>query len=98
MQQHIVELVKWKAKPGVTDHQMVAAVDGILPDLKILPGFICQSLYKDDDGVWVDIYQWETRAEAEASNDAMADRQAFGVLMALVVPSSIAIEFLTLPG
>ena len=95
--QPIVELVKWKSKPGVTDASMIAAVDGILPDLKTLPGFISQTLYKDDDGVWVDLYYWDTRAQAAASNDLMAQRPAFGTLMERLDPTSVSIEFLTLP-
>lgn len=94
---HIVELVKWNGKPGVSDAAMIAAVDGILPDLQTLPGFISQELYKDDDGTWVDLYHWQTREQAVASNDLMAPRASFQSLMALVDPASLAIEFLSLP-
>lgn len=94
---HIVELVKWKAKPEVAAKDMIAAVDGILPDLQTLPGFISQTLYLDDDGYWVDLYHWETREDAIASNDLMAPRVSFQALMGLIDPSSVSIEFLSLP-
>ena len=93
---HIVELVKWRSKPGVSDEQMIFAVDDILPDLETLPGFISQKLYKDDDGPWVDLYHWDTREQAIASNDLMAPRASFGALMDLIEPESVSIEFLTL--
>ncbi|GAB5463188.1 hypothetical protein [Hoeflea alexandrii] len=48
----VVELVKWKAKPSVSNEAMVAAVNRILPDLETLPGFISQTLYIDDKGYW----------------------------------------------
>ncbi|MBL4628088.1 MAG: hypothetical protein JKY00_08640 [Roseicyclus sp.] len=41
---HVAELVKWQAKPNVSDTQMIGAIDGILPDLQELPGFISQTL------------------------------------------------------
>lgn len=95
VQKHIVELVKWRSKEGIEDDKMIAAVDGILPDLKALPGFISKTLCKDDSGFWVDLYSWETRAQAETSNDLMAPRPAFQALMDLVDPSSISITFLS---
>lgn len=95
---HIVELVKWKAKPAVSNEEMVSTVDGILSDLKTLPGFISQTLYIDDEGYWVDLYQWETREQGVASNDLMAPRRSFQALMELIDPTSVSIEFLSLPG
>lgn len=94
---HIVELVKWRSKDGTQDDQMIQAVDGILPDLQTLPGFVSQKLYKDDNGCWVDLYIWDTQEQAIASNDLMAPKESFAKLMALIDPSSVSIEFLTLP-
>jgi hypothetical protein len=64
--------------------------------LKTLPGFVKQDLYKDDTGQWVDLYIWDTRANAEASNDLMAPKPSFAALMSLIDPSSVTIEFLAL--
>ncbi|WP_417839911.1 hypothetical protein [Tritonibacter scottomollicae] len=97
MRHHVVELVRWKAKPTVSDARMVLAVDGILPDLEMLPGFISQRLYKDDEGFWVDLYHWETHEQGVASNDLMAPRPSFQALMELIDPTSVSIEFLSLP-
>jgi len=93
----VLELVKWHAQDGVSDPDMAKAVDGILPDLKTLPGFISQTLYKDNTGVWVDVYLWETEAQAVASNDLMADKPSFIKLISLVKPETITIEFLYEP-
>ena len=91
---HIMELVKWQSSDGVSDIEMITAVDGILPDLQTLPGFISQTLYKDSDGIWVDVYLWETKEQAIASNDLMADKPTFTKLMSLLTPETISIEFL----
>jgi hypothetical protein len=94
---HVVELVKWTALDDVTDTQMIDAVNQLLPDLKALPGFVKQDLYKDDSGQWVDFYIWDNKEYALASNDLMAPKPSFAALMSLIEPSSVTIEFLNLP-
>jgi len=94
---HVAELVKWQANANVSDAQMVEAVDGLLPDLQQLPGFINQTLYKDKDGIWVDLYFWETEEQAIASNGLMANKASFANLMSLLDLKSVSIEFLYLP-
>lgn len=96
-QKHVVELVKWTALDGVTDANMIAAVNRLLPDLETLPGFVKQELYKDDDGQWVDLYVWNNREDALASNDLMASKPSFSGLMSLIDTTSVTIEFLSLP-
>lgn len=90
----VVEIVKWRSQNDVKDDDMIAAVNGILPDLKTLPGFIDQTLYKDSSECWVDIYHWQTEEEGIASNDLMADKPAFIKLMSLIDLESVSIEFM----
>lgn len=97
IEKHVVELVKWNALDGVTDANMIEAVNRLLPDLKTLPGFVKQDLYKDDNGQWVDLYVWDNRENALASNELMAPKPSFAGLMSLIDPSSVTIEFLALP-
>lgn len=94
---HIVELVRWRSIEGTTDMQMTEAVNGILPDLKSLPGFVSQTLYKDDDGQWTDLYVWDTRKNAVASNDLMSNKPSFIKLMELIDITTVSIEFLNQP-
>ena len=93
----IVEIVRWRGLDGITDDQMTEAVAGIEPDLKTLPGFVSQTLHKDDDGHWVALYEWQERAQGEASIALMGPKDTFARLMALVLPESIQIEFLSHP-
>jgi len=92
----ILEILTWKAKsPDVSDDDMIAAVAGLIPDLKMLKGFHSQTLYKDSDGTWVDVYYWDSEHDAHASNDAMADKASLARLIALIAPGSITIEVMT---
>jgi len=92
----VLEILTWKAKsPDVSDDEMIAAVAGLVPDLKMLKGFQSQSLYKDSDGTWVDVYYWDSEEDAHASNDAMADKVSLARLIVLIAPGSITIEVMT---
>jgi len=89
----VLEILTWKAKStGVSDRDMIAAVEGMVKDLRSIKGFQSQTLYKDSEGTWVDIYYWDTEHDAHASNDAMADKASLSRLIKLIEPGSIAIK------
>ena len=92
---YVVEIVSWKAAPNVTDQQMIDAVQAMVPDLEKLPGFRYQSLSKDDEGLWMDIYYWDTKEDAHQSNDLMANKQSLQDLIPLIDMSSLKIHVLT---
>jgi len=72
----VLEIVKWKAKPNVSDKQMIDVVNDMVPDLKNLKGFINQTLYKDENDHWIDIYYWDTVGNAHLLNERMADKES----------------------
>jgi len=89
----VLEILTWKAKsPSVSDSQMIAAVENLVEDLRAVKGFLNQTLYKDSDGTWVDIYYWESEHDAHASNDAMADKASLAKLIELIEPGSISLK------
>ncbi|MEE9342318.1 MAG: hypothetical protein V3V12_01645 [Gammaproteobacteria bacterium] len=88
----MLEIVKWRAKEIVNDESMIEAVNVMASDLKLLQGFLHQSLYKSPNGEWVDMYYWETEEDAHASNTGMADKASFIHLIALIEPESVAID------
>lgn len=90
MNTNVVEIVKWKSAPGVTDQAMIEAALGLVPDLKSIGGFIDKTLYKNGDE-WVDIYYWETTEDAHLSNERMAGKESLGKLFALVQPETVSI-------
>lgn len=94
MRTSIVEIVKWKGVPGVSDQAMIEAALGLIPDLKSLGGFIDKTLYKNGDE-WVDIYYWTTVEDAHLSNARMAEKESLSKLFSLVLPETVSITVMT---
>lgn len=90
----VLEIVKWKAKPNVSDEQMVKSVNDMVPDLKKLEGFINQTLYKDENDNWIDIYYWDTAENAHLSNERMADKKSLKELLELIELETVTMEIL----
>lgn len=92
----ILEILTWKAKsPDISDDEMIAAVAGMVPDIKMLKGFQSQSLYKDSTGTWIDVYYWDSEEDAHASNGTMADKASLARLIDMIAPGSITLEVMT---
>ncbi|WP_420573536.1 hypothetical protein [Kordia sp.] len=91
---NVLESVKWKAKANVSDKQMIDAVNEMVPDLKKLDGFISQTLYKDKDDCWIDIYYWDTTENAHLSNERMADKESLKNLLELIQLESVTMTIL----
>ena len=85
-------MVTWKSKAGVEDKAMISAVDGKLPDVKNVKGFIHQALYKNTNNEWVGVYYWESEADAHNSNKEMAAKESFKKLISLIDEKSIRID------
>ncbi len=91
----VFEILTWKSKVGVSDEEMIQAVDSMVGDLKELNGFLNQTLYKEDDGTWIDVYYWQTEKNAHDSNEAMADKQSFKKLMSIIEPSTVTMKVIS---
>ena len=88
----VFEILTWKSKSGVTDEEMIKAVDSMVVDLKGLNGFLNQTLYKDSDGTWIDIYYWSTEKDAHDSNEGMEDKASFKNLMSIIEPETVTMK------
>ena len=88
----VFEILTWKSKSGVSDEEMVRAVDGMVEDLRSLNGFLNQTLYKEEDGTWIDVYYWQTEKDAHDSNDAMAAKESFKKLMSIIEPNTVTLK------
>lgn len=91
----ILEILTWKSKAGVSDEEMIKTVDSITSDLKNLNGFLNQTLYKDSDGTWIDIYYWNTEKDAHDSNEEMAGKESFKKIMSIIKPNTVTIKVLS---
>jgi hypothetical protein len=84
-----VEVVLYRAKPGVADQQVIEASEALQADLDGFAGYIRRRLMKTTDGLWVDTVDWRSLAEAEAAAAAIMERPSAGQFMALVEESTI---------
>jgi len=92
---YVTEVLSWQAKANVSDQDMINAVEGLLADLKTLPGFLFQNLSKDSKGRWVEVYFWQTEEDAHNSNSLMADKASMVNLMELIEIESISMEVMS---
>jgi hypothetical protein len=88
----VIEILKWKSKAGVSDERMVESVNNMVVDLKSLDGFLHQSLYKSSDGVWIDVYYWNSKEDADLSSVRMSDKKSYKELVDLIELESIKID------
>ena len=90
----VLEIVKWKGKPEISDSQMIEAVAAMVPDLKKLDGFISQNLYKDNEGFWIDVYYWNTAENAHLSNERMAEKESLKSLLEIIELDTVTMQVL----
>jgi len=90
----VLEIVKWKVKPEIKDSQLIEAVQAMVPDLKELDGFINQTLYKNNEDYWVDIYYWDSAENAHNSNDLMAKKASLIKLLEMIELDTVTMEVL----
>lgn len=64
---HFVELVTFKAKPGVTPDQVISAATDVNLFLKAQSGFISRHLGQSEDETWHDILIWESQDSVMAA-------------------------------
>lgn len=89
------EILTWRSAANVTDQAMIQAMQAFSEDVQQLPGFLQQSLYKNAANDWVCIYYWQTEQQAHESNAAVADKNRFLQLMALIEPDSVTMEVMS---
>ena len=72
-----VELVTFKLNEGADEAAFLQAADAVMADIRQLPGYVRRELLKGDDGQWIDVVHWRSRADALAagrSGDAACHR------------------------
>jgi hypothetical protein len=85
----IVEVVHFKAKPGVSDAQIRDAADALQRDVEHFPGYLRRRLLKSADGQWLDIVDWTGLDEALHAAEAIMARPSAQGFMELVEPESM---------
>lgn len=90
----VIEIVKWKAKPNISESEMKEAVNQMVPDLKKLDGFINQTLYKNNENYWIDVYYWDSSENAHLSNERMAEKESLKKLLEIIELDTVTMEIL----
>jgi len=90
----VLEIVEFRVRAGVSDQGINDALEGLVPDLRMIGGFVSQDVYGTSDGGWVLLYRWKTLEDAQASTDRMMGRESFARLLELVEdPSAIRMTY-----
>jgi hypothetical protein len=80
-----IELVLYAARPGVSDSEMIAAVEETSALLQEFPGYLERELaYSAEAKLWVDIVHWADRDSALAAAGSFGSHPAAQRLMATI--------------
>jgi hypothetical protein len=86
----IVETSQFRAKPGVSDAQLLAAsqlaYEGFLSRCK---GLVGRELLKADDGTWFDIVRFETMTDATAAMEGFLGRSSTKAFEDAIDPATV---------
>jgi len=92
MNKPVFEILTWQAAENINEDKMLDAVTIFSQEVKSLPGFLHQALYKRDNGEWVCTYYWQTEQNAHDSNKSVAHWHSFNTLMTLIKPETVTME------
>lgn len=84
MNNETVELVQFRLKAGVAAEAFLAAAADSQAALARLPGFLARELLHGEDGLWIDVVHWRSKAEAlaaAAAFGAMPEAATFGAMI-----------------
>jgi heme-degrading monooxygenase HmoA len=79
-----LELVQFRLKPGVSEAAFLEAVFQTQAAIARLPGFLRREVLKNDEGLWVDVVHWQSKAEALAAAEAFAAMPEVAVFAGMI--------------
>ena len=86
-----IEVVMFRAQPGVSDAQILEAADVLQRDVEEFGGYISRRLLKSEDGQWLDIVDWTSLDEARQAGEAIMQRPSAQRFDALVDAESVKV-------
>jgi len=86
-----IELAPFRTKAGISEQQLLAAIDAMEADLRAFPGFLRRDTVKLDDGSWLDIVHWRNRKEAEQAFELFHTSEPCNAFMALLDGSDCSV-------
>ena len=79
-----IEVVIFKAKPGVSDSQLRTAALAVTPILKEMPGFISREFGTSEDGQYIDIVHWKDLPSAKTAAEKVMKIPKCGEFFGLI--------------
>ena len=90
----VYELTRYRAAPGTSEPDVIAAVTGARVWMVAQPGFRTHALLHDANGYWTDLVEWADMATAEAAKAAFDPAHpALVPLMGIVDMESLSMGF-----
>lgn len=100
MSDHVLELVVFQLRPGVTREQALSASEAVSAWVAEQPGFVSRETYEVPDGEqWVDVLYWRSMAEAKAASErAMAQDHCQAFFSLLAPEAEVFLHAVPVPG
>lgn len=91
--QSAIEIVTFKLRQGVTEHDLVTASEQSQVFVANLPGFQYRSLsYEIERNLWNDVIYWDSMEEAKQASKQFAANEQCQALIALIDRDSVDIQ------
>lgn len=85
----VMELAIGKTKPGVLREDYLEAAAAVEADLRRMPGFRGRKLLAGEDGLWVDLVEWDSMDEALAAAQAFTNIPSALPMIEMLDPDTI---------
>lgn len=89
MECRVLEIVEFKAAPGVSSNSVDDAAAAMGPWLQAQPGFVWRRLVRFEDGELVDCIEWRDLASAKAAAAAIMTVPGAAAFMATIDPATV---------
>lgn len=85
----VLELVRFRLRPGTRPEDFLAAAAASVAPLSASPGFRSRRLVHDGAGLWTDVVEWADAESARAAAEAVLATPALATFLALIDETSV---------
>jgi len=85
----VIEMVTFKLVNGSSDAQFLDANQHLNDWVKRQPGFRNRTLVKQENGVWMDMVQWDALTDAKVAAEQFMRDMSQSECMALIDPDTV---------
>jgi antibiotic biosynthesis monooxygenase (ABM) superfamily enzyme len=98
MPQHLVEFVHIRVRDGQEEEFLAGRPGAVAAVAAAIPGFVgAPVIAKGDDGLWTDVWIYDSVEQAEAANARAVDMPEFGRMAAVSEVVSIDMAWMPVP-